>query len=136
MNVHVQYMPYSSTKCWCTFKQQPLLQALAVMRLNVVDTIHCSLHVNLSSDPTNQKSSVGLGAAVAVFFSVCRAVLSCQQPVRDIVRERHLCSTFGAMAERSAEAITDWLGKQYKHNAVGCSLQGVANTLLDHNRRL
>ncbi|KAG7227101.1 hypothetical protein INR49_022448 [Caranx melampygus] len=71
----------------------------------------------------------------AVLFSLCGCVLSRQQPVTGVLRARHLRSTLGATAaERGAQACAERLSEQYKHDAVGCSLRGVANTLWRPNR--
>lgn len=66
----------------------------------------------------------------AVLFSLRGRVLSRQQPVTRVMRVLHLCSTLGAAAaEHGAQACAERLSEQYKHDAVGCSLSRVANTL-------
>lgn len=45
-------------------------------------------------------------------------------------------SILGAAAERGTEACADWPSKQYKHDAIGCSLRGVANSLLGQKKSL
>lgn len=120
-------------------RQHPL-QALAVMRPSVKGrppTLpSCPACVWLHVHRIKQ-SSISLDSTGAVFFSLCGGVLSWQQPVRAVMRVLHLCSTLGAAAaERGAEARADRLSKQYEHDAVGCSLRGVANSLLGPNKSL
>lgn len=118
---------------------QPSLQALTVMRLNAKwrppPLPSCPTFAWLHIHRIKQ-SSVSPDSTGAVFFPLCRGVLSRQQPVRAVMRVLRLCSTPGAAAERSAEARAERLSKQYKHDAVGCSLRGVANSLLGPNKIL
>ena len=79
-------------------------------------------------------SSISPDSTGVVIFSLCGGVLSRQQPVRGAMRVLHVRSTLGAAEERGAEACADWPSKQYKHDAVGCSLRGVANSLLGPNK--
>lgn len=101
------------------------------------EPIDRSCHVNLcqASHPPNLVSSISPDSTGAIFFSLCGGVLSWQSSVGSIRQVLHVCLTLGgAAAERRAEACADWSSKKYKHDAVGCSLQGVANSLWGQNK--
>lgn len=81
-------------------------------------------------------SSISPDLTGAVCLSLRGGVLSRQQPVGGVVRVLLVCMTLRAAAERGTEACADWLCEQHKHDAVGCSLRGVANSLLGPNKGL
>lgn len=111
-------------------------QALAVMRFSVKRRPkNCFLYSSLSLSLLITDSGIICRSSSAVLFSLCGRVLSCQQPVTGVVWALHFCSTLGAAAaERGAQACAQGLSEQYKHDAVGCSLGGVANSLWRPNR--
>lgn len=122
-------------RCVCTCRMSnPLCRDFLSMWSGAIDR---SRHVNLcqASHPPNLVSSISPDSTGAVFFSLCGGVLFWQPPVGDIRQVLHVCLTLGgAAAERLAEARADWSSKKYKHDAVGCSLQGVANSLWGQNK--
>lgn len=76
----------------------------------------------------SEASSVRLHPTAAVLFSLVEGVQRRRGPLWGAVLL--LASTFrAAAAERGAEACADGLSEQNKHDAVGCALRRVANTL-------
>lgn len=74
-------------------------------------------------------SSISPDPTAAVLFPLRGGVLSGQQPVRGAMRGLLAHWTLGAAAQRGAEARADRPSQQYEHDAVGCSLRGVANSM-------
>lgn len=74
-------------------------------------------------------SSDNLDLIGSVFSPFARGLLSRRQPVGGVLWVRGACLTLGTAAQRCTEPCANWSGAKNKHDAVGCSLCGVADTL-------
>lgn len=74
-------------------------------------------------------SSDNLDLIGSIFSPFARGLLSRRQPVGGVLWVRGACPTLGTAAQRRTEPCANWSGAKNKHDAVGCSLCGVADTL-------
>lgn len=83
-------------------------------------------HIDMMPRPV---SSDHLDPTRLVFSPPAGGLLSRGQPVGGVLRVRGACPTLGTAAQCCTEPRADWLGAKNKHDAVGCSLCRVADTL-------